>query len=93
MSYYLNQTSKSVIFSTCEWGNQNVWEWGYNVAQQWRIHIDHLPLWSFPKKNGQGLKELIEVMVTTKTVVGPSIGQVTNLNLSQPLVTPSMAAA
>lgn len=62
-SHYLNATGVPVIFSTCEWGNAEVWKWGASIAQLFRINQDHLPFWTFNLTNGgQGTKEIIEVM-------------------------------
>ena len=58
-------------FSICEWGNDQVWNWGASIAQMFRINQDHLPFWSFNLTNGgQGTKEIIEVMANP--VIGGS---------------------
>jgi alpha-galactosidase len=62
-SHYLNATGTPIIFSTCQWGESQVWNWGPSIAQMFRINQDHLPFWSFNLTNGgQGTKEIIEVM-------------------------------
>ena len=33
----------------CEWGEENPWEWGDQVAQSWRATGDHTPVWSSTK--------------------------------------------
>lgn len=58
-SQAINATGVSILFSTCQWGEDNVWEWGGSIAQTFRVNNDHLPLWSF---NGQGTADLIEKM-------------------------------
>jgi alpha-galactosidase len=55
----INATGYPMIFSLCEWGADNVPEWGASVGQMFRINNDHLPIWSF---NGQGTADIIEVM-------------------------------
>jgi len=48
-SHYLNATGRPMIFSLCNWGEQNVTEWGSEVGQMYRIQMDHLPFWHTPK--------------------------------------------
>lgn len=68
MSKALNATGRPMTFSLCSWGEANVWEWGADVSQMFRIQSDHLPLWSFPGDQGdqagygQGTREIIEWM-------------------------------
>eukprot|EP00041_Stephanoeca_diplocostata_P029399 m.867086 g.867086 ORF g.867086 m.867086 type:complete len:434 (-) comp23554_c2_seq1:48-1349(-) len=69
MSAALNHTGRSILFSLCQWGNQEVYEWGADVAQMYRIQMDHLPLWHFPGDSagagvGQGVVDIIEYMAT-----------------------------
>jgi alpha-galactosidase len=70
-SYYLNKTGHTMLFALCEWGNQDVQSWGAKVAQQYRIQMDHLPLWIFPnfaagEGFGQGTYDIIEYIATLK---------------------------
>jgi alpha-galactosidase len=44
-SHALNATGRRMAFSLCEWGVQNVTDWGWKIGQQYRIQADHLPLW------------------------------------------------
>ena len=68
MSAALNATGRPILFSLCSWGGQEVWEWGSEVAQMFRIAQDHFPLWTLPKTNdeqggyGSGVKDIIEWM-------------------------------
>jgi len=78
MSKALNATGRPILFSLCNWGEENVWEWGGDVAQMYRIQKDHLPFWHYPLKDsdtegytrdeaagvgyGQGTYEVIEWM-------------------------------
>ena len=62
-SHYLNATGVPMAFGTCQWGEDDVWTWGPNISQAFRINQDHLPFWTFNFTNGgQGTKEIIEVM-------------------------------
>ena len=69
MSRALNATGRPVLFSMCNWGEAQVWEWGADVAQMYRIQMDHLPFWKFSGANksagvglGQGTYDIIEWM-------------------------------
>jgi len=68
MSLALNKTGRSILFSLCNWGEENVWDWGSNISQMYRIQQDHLPFWSYSIGQaqgvgyGQGTKEIIEWM-------------------------------
>ena len=69
MSAALNRTGRPILFSLCQWGEQEVWEWGHAIAQMFRIQMDHLPLWSWPGTGagagyGEGTREIIEWMAT-----------------------------
>lgn len=51
----------------CEWGNDEVWNWGGDVAQMYRISMDHLPFFHWPATAsgagyGCGTAEIIEWM-------------------------------
>jgi hypothetical protein len=50
MSAALNATGFPISFNMCEWGIDNPWEWGNNVAQSWRMHGDHTGVWSSTKE-------------------------------------------
>ena len=69
MSKALNASGRPVLFSLCNWGLDNVWEWGSNLAQMFRIQMDHLPFWKFGSNHssdgvgyGQGTYDIIEWM-------------------------------
>jgi alpha-galactosidase len=67
MSAALNKTGRPIVFSMCQWGLADVWEWGAEVAQMYRIQMDHLPFWSIPTKGSgagysEGTKNIIEWM-------------------------------
>ncbi|KAG0145905.1 hypothetical protein CROQUDRAFT_45160 [Cronartium quercuum f. sp. fusiforme G11] len=36
----LNATGRQVLYSLCQWGEDSVWNWGYEVANSWRISGD-----------------------------------------------------
>lgn len=64
MSAALNATGRPVLFSLCSWGEQSVLEWGADVAQMYRIQMDHLPFFNLPTTAsgvgyGQGTLQII----------------------------------
>jgi alpha-galactosidase len=56
-----------MLFAMCQWGNDNVWEWGGSISQMFRISMDHLPFFHWPATAqgagyGCGTAEIIEWM-------------------------------
>jgi len=49
MSDALNKTGRHIHFNMCEWGKENPWEWGPNIAQSWRATGDHTGTWDSTK--------------------------------------------
>eukprot|EP01113_Clastostelium_recurvatum_P013868 TRINITY_DN1746_c0_g1_i2.p1 TRINITY_DN1746_c0_g1~~TRINITY_DN1746_c0_g1_i2.p1 ORF type:complete len:260 (-),score=37.62 TRINITY_DN1746_c0_g1_i2:83-862(-) len=69
LSRSLNQTGRPMLFSLCEWGDENVQTWGANVAQMYRIQMDHIPFWHYPHSGaglgyGGGTRDIIEYVGT-----------------------------
>ena len=69
MSAALNATGRPITFSLCQWGEHSVFEWGHQIAQMFRISMDHLPLWRAPGRSagagfGQGTSQVIEYMAS-----------------------------
>ena len=67
----LNATGRPILFSLCEWGDEDVLKWGRGVGQMMRIQRDHLPFWSLPGTGtgngfGQGVSDIIEYVGTLK---------------------------
>lgn len=46
MSQALNKTGRKIHFNMCEWGKDDPWTWGPEIAQSWRATGDHTPIWS-----------------------------------------------
>ena len=70
-SQAFNSTGRTILFSLCEWGDEDVVSWGAEVAQMYRIQQDHLPFWHFPALAagtgfGQGTGDIIEYMAYLK---------------------------
>lgn len=66
-SQALNATGHPMLYSLCEWGNEEVWNWGGQISQMYRIQMDHLPFFHWPATAsgagyGCGTAEIIEWM-------------------------------
>lgn len=66
-SQALNATGRPMLFSMCQWGNDDVVEWGGSISQMYRIQMDHIPFWTWGPHAagvgyGQGTKEIINFM-------------------------------
>jgi alpha-galactosidase len=67
LSQALNATGHPMLFAMCEWGNDEVWNWGGDISQMYRISMDHLPFFHWPDTAsgagyGCGTAEVIEWM-------------------------------
>ena len=49
MSRALNKTGRPIHLNMCEWGVNQPWEWGFDIAQSWRSTKDHVGIWSSTK--------------------------------------------
>lgn len=57
-SQALNKTGRPILFSLCQWGTDDVLQWGAEVGQMFRVQMDHLPVWTtYPwfKAAGEGI--------------------------------------
>mmetsp|Transcript_20268 Transcript_20268/g.33923 ORF Transcript_20268/g.33923 Transcript_20268/m.33923 type:complete len:427 (+) Transcript_20268:51-1331(+) len=66
-SQALNATGRPMLFAMCQWGNDEVWDWAPDIAQMYRVQMDHLPFWSWPptaagQGYGAGTKNIIDYM-------------------------------
>lgn len=35
----INATGRPILFAMCQWGNDEVWEWGGEISQMYRIQV------------------------------------------------------
>lgn len=54
MSNALKTAGKPIVFSLCEWGDNQPWEWGKPVGNLWRISGDIYPCFDCEYKHEQG---------------------------------------
>jgi len=65
----LNATGRPILYSICNWGDEDVNTWGATLGHMWRFQMDHIPFWTFPPDGagegfGQGTVNIIEYMAT-----------------------------
>jgi alpha-galactosidase len=70
-SQALNSTGHEMLFALCEWGEDDVWKWGPDISQMYRVQMDHLPFFDLPTKAagagyGQGTSQIIEWMANIR---------------------------
>jgi alpha-galactosidase len=63
----LNATGHPMLFSMCQWGVDQVYNWAPAIAQMYRIQMDHIPFWNWPptaagEGYGTGTKNIIDFM-------------------------------
>jgi alpha-galactosidase len=47
----LAKVNRPIFFSICNWGMEEVWEWGPNTGNSWRTSGDIAPNWGSVKYN------------------------------------------
>jgi alpha-galactosidase len=69
----LNKTGAPILFSVCEWGEQEPWTWGMETANIWRATGDHIPFFWLPEghKIGWSTVEIIENFKGLSKYSGP----------------------
>jgi len=63
----LNATGRPMLFAMCQWGEDDVVNWGGDLAQMYRIQMDHIPFFEWGATAagagyGCGVKEIINYM-------------------------------
>lgn len=54
MSKALAQTGRNIVFSVCEWGDNQPWEWAEPLGHMWRISGDIYPCFDCEHKHPTG---------------------------------------
>jgi alpha-galactosidase len=69
----LNKTRHPMVFSVCEWGKDNPWEWGMETANMWRVTNDHMPFFYLPFGHtlGWSTQDIIEAFAGVSKFAGP----------------------
>lgn len=77
MSNALQTTGKPIVFSLCEWGDNQPWDWGKPVGNLWRISGDIYPCFDCEFKHEQGnwsswgFMKIIEMRKNIRKFSGP----------------------
>jgi len=68
----INKTGRQMVFSICEWGEDQPWTWGASTGNMWRVGPDHLPFWWMPDSTQvQSTSGIIENMAGKSPYSGP----------------------
>ena len=62
MSKALNQSGRHIGFNMCEWGRENPWEWGGDIANSWRMSGDHTGPINLGNPDEFTIRELAELV-------------------------------
>ncbi|CEM10234.1 unnamed protein product [Vitrella brassicaformis CCMP3155] len=54
----LNATGRPIFYSLCEWGVDDVWEWGASVGNSWRVTDDLMDHWDSLAHNADDASQL-----------------------------------
>jgi alpha-galactosidase len=75
MSKALKTAGRPIIFSLCEWGQHNPWEWAAPVGQLWRATGDIGPNYdTFPKRAGWNplsVMNIVDLVANIRQYAGP----------------------
>jgi len=69
MSMALQNTGRPIVFSICEWGDNEPWEWGRGVGHLWRTTYDIGPCWE--KEGNLGVIDIIDAQNGLEEYSGP----------------------
>ncbi|MES1158290.1 MAG: glycoside hydrolase family 27 protein [Terricaulis silvestris] len=72
MSQALQATGRPIVFSICEWGNNEPWLWARNVGNMWRSTGDITDAWEgHPQTWNNGVLNIIDMQVGLEGYSGP----------------------
>lgn len=74
MGKALRATSRSIVFSVCEWGQRQPWMWAKKVGGHlWRVSGDIGDLWQRPATRGglKGILDILEINAPLDEYAGP----------------------
>lgn len=71
----LYAAGRPIVFSLCEWGNNNPWEWGRHIGHLWRISGDIAPVFEGEVKHvgwsSWGVLAIIDMRQNIRQYAGP----------------------
>jgi hypothetical protein len=62
MRHALEKAGRPIVFSICEWGTSQPWQWARGVGHLWRTTFDIRPCWDCGRKaisNGRQIENFI----------------------------------
>ena len=76
MSNALKTAQRPIVFSLCEWGENNPWDWGKPIGNLWRITGDISPCFDCEEKHSGnwsswGVMKIIEMRKDIRKFSGP----------------------
>lgn len=60
MSRALRAAGRPVVFSLCEWGQNDPWEWAEEIGHLWRTTGDIIDCWDCVERWSQGIKIILD---------------------------------
>jgi alpha-galactosidase len=71
MSDALLATGRPIVFSICEWGNNEPWLWARNIGNLWRTTGDIYDAWEGRRDYSIGLMNILDMQVGLASFAGP----------------------
>lgn len=76
MSNALKTAGKPIVFSLCEWGDNQPWEWGEPIGNLWRVSGDIYPCFDCEHKHPEnwsswGVMKIVEMRKDIRKYSGP----------------------
>lgn len=80
MSKALRKAGRPIVFSICEWGTSQPWEWAAGIGNLWRTTFDIRPCWDCGQKghskgvqieNFIGFTKILDLQVGLESYAGP----------------------
>lgn len=76
MSNALKVAGKPIVFSLCEWGDNQPWEWGEPIGNLWRVSGDIYPCFDCEHKHPEnwsswGVMKIVEMRKDIRKYSGP----------------------
>ena len=80
MSKALRKAGRPIVFSICEWGTSQPWEWAEGIGNLWRTTFDIRPCWDCGQKthskgvqieNFIGFTKILDLQVGLESYAGP----------------------
>jgi alpha-galactosidase len=75
MSKALKNAGRPIVFSLCEWGDNQPWEWAAPIGHLWRVSGDIYPCFDCEKNHGTwsswGVMRIVEMRKNIRQYAGP----------------------